>query len=49
MPRPIPILKLKESIIVSDVITQKILEGMFKLVGLDTGQDLTYTHTGTNW
>ena len=49
MPHPNCILKLKESVIVSDVIMEEILEGMFWLVGLDTGKDLTYTHIGANW
>ena len=49
MPYPIPILKPKESTTVNDVTLEEILEGMFWLVGLDTGMDLTYTHTGTNY
>ena len=49
MPHSIPILKLKEPVIVSDVILEEILEGMFWIVGFDTCKDSTYTHTGTNY
>ena len=49
MPHSIPICEPNESVIVSDVILEEILEGMFWIVGLDASKDLIYTHTGTNY
>ena len=49
MPHHTPVPEPKESVISSDVIWDEILEEVFQWVELDTGKDLIYTHTRTNF
>ena len=48
MPHPTPVLEPQESVIISNVILDEILEEVFLQVELDIGKDLIYTHTRTN-
>ena len=48
-PHHTPVPEHMESVVISDVIFDEILEEVFWQVEPDTGKDLKYTHTRTNY